>query len=116
VLEVEGSSSSLGRTAQFVLNNYFNDAFFLKGLGMLANLLKTISSPIIHRSVLNVIISNKQFPMEYVQAIALMNQGSRIQRYDWLVFNIKDTDMLTVSFYHSRMVSTTLEQHSNLPC
>ncbi|CAO3663293.1 unnamed protein product [Umbelopsis ramanniana] len=32
VLQLEGSSSSLGRTAQFVLNNYFNDAFFLKGL------------------------------------------------------------------------------------
>ncbi|CAO3685637.1 unnamed protein product [Umbelopsis vinacea] len=32
VLQAEGSGSSLARTAQFVLNNYFNDAFFLKGI------------------------------------------------------------------------------------
>lgn len=32
VLESQGSSSSLARNAQFIMNNYFNDAFFLKGL------------------------------------------------------------------------------------
>lgn len=33
VLSNEKGASNAGRTPNFVINNYFNDAFFLKGLG-----------------------------------------------------------------------------------
>jgi integrin alpha FG-GAP repeat containing protein 1 len=33
VLQNEKGASNAGRTPNFVINNYFNDAFFLKGLG-----------------------------------------------------------------------------------